>query len=119
MAERSGLVQTVLGPINPSQLGQTLTHEHLLLDQVAGVGAFLNPGAGAGQSPGRTASERARWDTSITLANIGDVRRNFMLYRTNLQLHSVDEATEELGFFRAAGGGTVVETTSLGLGRDP
>jgi phosphotriesterase-related protein len=93
-------------------------HEHLLLDQT-NAATLLNPGISPGQSPGRTASERAKWQQSITLENLGDVRRNFMLYRTNLELHSVEEASEELTFFRAAGGGTVVETTSLGIGRDP
>ena len=28
----SGKVQTVLGPIEPDELGVTLTHEHLLID---------------------------------------------------------------------------------------
>ena len=32
LSELSGKVQTVLGPIDPGQLGITLTHEHLLLD---------------------------------------------------------------------------------------
>ena len=28
----SGQVQTVLGPVDPSTLGITLTHEHLIID---------------------------------------------------------------------------------------
>ena len=33
-----GTIQTVLGPINPVDLGTTITHEHLLFDQ----SPFLN-----------------------------------------------------------------------------
>ena len=28
----TGKVQTVLGPVDPGQLGRTLTHEHILFD---------------------------------------------------------------------------------------
>ena len=28
----TGRVQTVLGPVDPGQLGRTLTHEHILFD---------------------------------------------------------------------------------------
>jgi phosphotriesterase-related protein len=119
VSDRSGRVQTVLGLVEPARLGLTLMHEHLLLDQVAGVARFLNPDGAPGQSPGRTASERSRWEEDLRLDNVADVRRHFMLYRTNLQLHSREEAVHELGFFRAAGGGCIVEATPLGLGRDP
>ena len=32
MSEMRGKIQTVLGPIEPEQLGVTMTHEHLLID---------------------------------------------------------------------------------------
>jgi phosphotriesterase-related protein len=94
-------------------------HEHLLLDQVVATTKLMNPGGAPDGSPGRTASERSRWEESLRLDNVSDVRRNFMLYRTNLQLLSREEAVHELGFFRSAGGGCVVETTPRGIGRDP
>jgi phosphotriesterase-related protein len=103
------LVQTVLGPVAPDRLGRTLMHEHLLASQVPHDG----------NSPGRTPRERSRWDLPITLENLHDVRHHSDLYRLDLDLTSREEAITELAPFTAAGGGCVVDATSLGIGRDP
>ena len=42
----SGKVQTVLGPIEPEDLGITLTHEHLLIDLGAPTSRCLKRPAG-------------------------------------------------------------------------
>lgn len=103
-----GSVRTVLGSIAPDRLGITQTHEHLLIDLIGPTG----PSAG-------TPEQLARWEEPITLGNSYDVRREIGLFASNLQLSSVDEAIEELGAFAAAGGATIVDLTSIDLGRDP
>jgi phosphotriesterase-related protein len=108
MSKFSGKVQTVLGPIEPATLGLTLTHEHLLIDAV-----------GSRPSPAVTASDRAKWREPLALSNYYDQRRNIHLYRDNLRLVSVDEAVQEGIHFKAAGGGGLVDATSVGLARDP
>ena len=67
---------TVLGPIDGSELGRTLTHEHLFIDLLRE-------------------------------------------YRGDGLLNDPQLAADELGDFRDAGGRTIVDCTSIGLGRDP
>lgn len=74
-----GQVQTVLGPIDPADLGWVLPHEH------TAIALWHIPN---------------RWD-------YWELRRDEPLI------------TEELGAFKAAGGGTVVDLTLDGVGRDP
>ncbi len=105
---RTGKVQTVCGLVEPSALGMTLAHEHLLVDQSFAVRQIA-----------ATPSERAKWDQPITLQNRYDVMANGHLYRTNLIIDNIDEAIEEVGLFRRAGGGTIVDATSVGVGYDP
>lgn len=107
MSALSGKVQTVLGLIDPPALGHTQTHEHLLVDlspRVVDVGP---------------AGLRGRLHEPITLANYGWVRRNWNGNLDNLRLTSEADAVYEMGLYRAAGGGTVVDATSIGIGRDP
>ena len=81
MTERSpaGRVQTVLGPVDPAELGWVLPHEH----------------------------------TAIALWHVPD-RWDYWELRRDEPLIS-----EELGAFRAAGGGALVDLTLDGVGRDP
>ena len=74
-----GWVQTVLGPIDPADLGWVLPHEHTT------IALWHIPN---------------RWD-------YWELRRDAPVM------------TEELAAFRAAGGGTVVDLTLDGVGRDP
>lgn len=96
----SGVVSTVLGPVPADRLGHVQTHEHLLCD----LTRYLGEG-------------EAR-DDEITLENLYETRvdrRN----RLDMRLDDVATAAAELAEFRTAGGGTIVEATSRGLGRDP
>ena len=79
MTQARGRVQTVRGPLDPSELGWTLPHEHtaIALWHVAN-----------------------RWD-------YWELRRDEPVI------------VEELTAFRDAGGGTVVDLTLPGVGRDP
>ncbi|MBI3976593.1 MAG: aryldialkylphosphatase [Chloroflexi bacterium] len=108
MSTRTGMVQTVCGLIKPGELGVTLPHEHLLVDQSV---AYRQPAA--------TPSQRAKWEQPITLENRYDVQANGHLYRLNLILDSIDEAVDEVALFRRAGGDSIVDATSLGVGYDP
>lgn len=100
MSERTGKVQTVHGLIDPAELGITLPHEHLLLD--------INPPA-VREDPG----------FEITLENVGQVRRYWHRNTHDARLTSEAEAVAELAHFKAAGGRTVVEVSSIGLERNP
>ena len=102
-----GLVQTVLGPVSPSELGATTTHEHLHID----FSGMYRP---AQDSPVRDLA-----DAPITLENLGWIRRHYYSNRSNLQLVDLDTAIEEVGKFRSVGGSTIVDATSTGISRNP
>ena len=103
----SGQVQTVLGPIAPEDLGPTSTHEHLFLDF---TWVFKPPSE---------ASERARAYEPVTMENLGWVRYDPFRSYDNLLRLDEDEAISEALLFQRAGGGTIVDTTSIGIRRDP
>lgn len=98
-AERDPFVRTVLGDVSPGSLGHVQPHEHLLCD--------LSPVLG---------SQEIR--EPIALDNYDRVRRT-VFTRENLQLVSESDAIAEMRIYRTAGGGAVVDSTSIGLGRDP
>jgi len=100
MSERSGKVQTVLGLINPVELGHTQPHEHLLVNLV--------PPA-MRDHPGEP----------IRLETLGWLRRNWHRNPENLRLTSQSEAIEEIRLYQAAGGETIVDVTCDGIARNP
>ena len=103
MADR---IVTVLGPVDPEQLGITLGHEHLLFD----LRCLWE------QPP----PERAHLaDAEPTLANRGELTRDAYHSRTNLYLDDANVAAEELAFFARAAGNAVVDLTTIGLAPDP
>ncbi|MBN6055631.1 hypothetical protein JYK22_27110, partial [Nonomuraea sp. RK-328] len=123
----AGRVRTVLGDVSPGTLGHTQPHEHVLCDMSAIIQPWgLRPVAGdddpAGAdgrvAPEFPASVRARINDPVRPDTYDWVRRT-VLNLDNLRLLSEDDATEELGLYRAAGGGTVVDSSPVGLGRDP
>ena len=102
-----GMAQTVLGPVSPQSLGKTSTHEHLLIDFVC---MFREP---------KVASEIKLAYEPVDLTNLGWVRYDPFRNLDNLRL--VDEQTiiNEVGLFKRAGGGTIIDATTIGIGRDP
>ena len=106
-SQMKGLAQTVLGPVSPESLGPTMTHEHLLID----FSFMLQPIA--------EASQVGRAHEPITLENVGWVRHNHYSNLDNLLLVDEDTAIAEATLYRRAGGGTIVDATTLGIGRDP
>ena len=104
---QSGKVQTVLGPIVPEVLGITLPHEHCYMDLSS---RFFPP-------------------TEATLLNmayqpVSLENRWFVNYHATSNLDNLkldDEAviTDEVLRFKKAGGGSIVDMSNIGLGRDP
>jgi phosphotriesterase-related protein len=103
----AGRVQTVLGPVDPATLGVTLTHEHLLIDFRV---VYLQP---------KDAREEALAHAPITIQNLGWVRYNWASSLENLRYEDEQLAIREAGHFASAGGGTIVDATSIGLKRNP
>src|SRR4051812_38260798 len=102
------VVPTVLGPIDPSALGVTSIHEHLLsvLDDVA-------------FTPLDTDEGREMADRPVSLETRWFVRQQWVAVRDNLRLDAEPVAVTELGAFRRAGGGAIADPTTEGFGRDP
>ncbi|XP_038611725.1 phosphotriesterase-related protein [Tachyglossus aculeatus] len=106
MSVPSGKVQTVLGPVDPSQLGRTLTHEHLTMT----FDCSYHP-----PPPGREALSVL----PMEMRNLFWIQKNPYSHRENLQLHQeADAVREELLHYKAMGGGALVENTTSGIGRD-
>jgi phosphotriesterase-related protein len=101
-------VQTVRGPVAVEDLGITLSHEHLLND----VSSWWKRSVSTGLDPDEFA------DAPISEGLLWDLRQDPFGNRANLALDDVDVACDELGRFAALGGGTVVETTGWGIGRN-
>lgn len=100
------IIRTVLGDIDPLTAGPTAAHEHIIVE--------INRPLGREQP----ATRRALQDDEIRLDNYYEVRRQ----NTNhfdRRLDDVDVAVAEVRDFYAAGGRTIVEVTTRGLGRDP
>lgn len=101
-ADTDGFVRTVLGPIAPAALGAVLMHEHLLCD--------LTP-------PAKRANPET--EIAITLENAFDVAYRPGEYHGNHRLHDRGLAAREALRLREAGGTTLVEVTTCGIGPDP
>jgi phosphotriesterase-related protein len=100
-------VMTVAGPVDAGRLGVISPHEHVLLDirnQFTGFTA---------------ASRRALSEQPVSLGNLDVLSRNPYAVRDNLVLNDPETAEAELRRFKMAGGDTIVDATSVGIGRDP
>ncbi|KAK6490312.1 phosphotriesterase-related protein-like [Huso huso] len=106
MSAQSGKVQTVLGLVDPNQLGRTLTHEHLTLTFEF---CFCPPPPG----------QESLADAEIEMQNLFWLKQNPYSSKENLLLNQETVAVkEELLQFKRAGGGTIVENTTTGINRD-
>jgi phosphotriesterase-related protein len=104
---RSGHVMTVRGPVALDALGITLMHEHLLLDARSWWHRPIEP-------------ERLHLASSPVHASIiGELRMDPFVNLDNCRLDDERLASAELLPFKALGGGTVVDPTCRGIGRDP
>jgi phosphotriesterase-related protein len=98
-------VMTVNGPIEAGKLGVTLPHEHLFVDL---------------RFTWKEPADPAR--RKVALGDVGPehlhlLRNDLGAIRSNLVLDDTGAAVQELDRFKTAGGGTIVEVSSLGAGR--
>jgi len=99
-------VTTVLGEINADQLGITLPHEHLLSDATC---YCIRP---------ETEELKKMAEAPVTMDMLGDIKRDLNLNKDNLIFDEVEENTADLIRFKAAGGGSLVEVTPIGIAGD-
>jgi phosphotriesterase-related protein len=100
----AGKVQTVLGPIEPEQLGRTLMHEHVLCD--------IRPPTARGEND---------LGPEITLENTWQINYGRGLKRAGRKymLDLEDIATREIEMMKHEGGDAIVELSCGGLSPDP
>src|SRR5438128_12161954 len=106
---------TVLGPVDPGEIGVTQMHEHMIID-------FLAVSQEAQQSHSKGFAEGGRridWNEPISLENYYAVRRNPFLLKEAMQLLDVELIAAAVEEFRQAGGDCIVEVTPIGVGRNP
>lgn len=103
----SGKVLTVNGPEDPESLGAAMVHEHIFINR------------NHRNRPVPTTATRVRFYLKpLTMDMLGAVTMGYP-NRDNLILGDETTALQELADYRKRGGGTLVDVTSIGLGRDP
>jgi len=100
---RKGKVQTVLGLIDPSELGATLMHEHLLIDLV----------------PPRLAEDADHDEVEVDLCNCWKITYGQQPSLKNYRLDQIDVAIEEVEEMIGVGGRSIVDLTTGGLKPNP
>lgn len=106
MSDLSGKVQTVLGLVDPGQLGRTMTHEHLTMTFEC---SYSPPPPG----------DEAVAENPFQMQHMHWLRQNPYSCHENLLLkNETDAVREELLAYKRAGGGTMVENTTTGIDRD-
>jgi len=105
--DQKGKIQTVLGLIDPKDLGLTMTHEHLLID----FSVMFNP------TPDVTTQRMAH--TPVSMENLGWIRQYCYSNLDNLLVLDEETAIEEAMLYQRHGGGAIVDATTIGIGRDP
>jgi phosphotriesterase-related protein len=107
VVERTGKAQSVLGLVEPEALGVTMPHEHLFVDLTCMF------------DPPTEASDRSRAYAPFSLELLGWIRLHYFRHYENIVLGDEEAAVSELELYRAAGGSTIVEVSTPGIGRDP
>jgi phosphotriesterase-related protein len=105
----AGKIQTVLGPIDPSQLGQTLMHEHIFIN-------FQSPRPDTRRFV--DAEDAAQFELPLTLQTLSRTRFGRGVRGSNF-LGDFDESFGEVMEFKKWGGQAIVDVSNIGLGRDP
>ena len=102
-----GKVNTVLGPIEPEDLGFTLPHEHLLVD--------LSPT----YEPPASGEALTFWEKPVSIETVGRIRHMASPNRDNTILGDIATAIDEMKAYRRNGGRSLVDATSIGIARNP
>jgi phosphotriesterase-related protein len=105
----SPVVRTVLGDVPASQLGVTLSHEHVFIDCRTWLTAAGSVPPGVNRNEKHPRIEDLWWFRQWPNSS-----------ETNLLLDDYDLAVSEIGMFRDCGGKALVDVTpTRALGRDP
>ena len=99
---------TVLGPVDSSDLGVTMTHEHIVNDVTSWSHRTSSRGWDPEELAARPISEDILWD----------LRQDPFANLDNCKLDDIEAAVEEVQRYAGLGGQTIVEATGLGAGRD-
>jgi phosphotriesterase-related protein len=101
-------IMTVRGPVDPEEVGVTMMHEHIVIDLSCN---FVEP---------LEASIRAQMHDPVTPDKLWLLRRRpFSVTLDNMVLGDEELAIDEVGYYWREGGETIVDCTSIGIGRDP
>ena len=109
MIEPDQVVRTVEGDIDAADLGPTSMHEHIL----GTFEVWLEDVESSPSVPGPVDPE-----AKVVMPLLGTLRRNPFLLRDNLILDDVELAIAEVRPFKAAGGGCLVDVSSIGIRTD-
>lgn len=107
MSNDDGSVITVDGPIDPSELGITLPHEHLFAEWSGNY------------SPPDSVSKRRIANEPISLENRWYLESEPFSHKENLFLDSFRTIVEEVSRYHRSGGDSIVELTPKNIGSDP
>jgi len=108
-AKIRGKIQTVLGTIDPEDLGVTLHHEHLFVD---GTAWFAEPSE-------CTEKELAHQPVMLEIENRSWIEKHPNSNLDNMSLRDEEIAIREASFYKRAGGNTIIDAGNISLGRDP
>ena len=100
-------IMTVCGPIKPEDLGITLPHEHILID-------LRSSWKGTGEDK----SNIRLFKKPVSLGNRGKIIYNTFNFIENMYHLNFDDAVKELKEFKKAGGNSIVDVTTGGIGRE-
>lgn len=100
-------VMTVNGTIDAKELGITTPHEHIYID----MEVFF-------AKPEEIGYKNIAY-LPVTIDKLGVLKRNPFALKDNVVMTDEKTQTDELMCFKKAGGRTVVDATTIGLGRDP
>ncbi len=100
-------IQTVLGKIEAAELGIVSPHEHIFID----MNVFF-------AAPEEIGAKNIAYG-KVTIDKLGVLKRNPFAVLDNVQMMDEGTQTSELLQFKYAGGRTVVDATTFGIGRDP
>ena len=100
-------VMTVLGKKEASELGICAPHEHIFID----MSVFF--------TPHKEIDMNNIAYNPVSMESLGILKRNPFAVLDNVQMMDEVTQTEEVLAFKSAGGKTIVDASTVGLGRDP
>jgi phosphotriesterase-related protein len=100
-------VMTINGKVDARDLGVVTPHEHIFIDMSV---FFSEPDEISLKQMSRG---------KVTIDKLGVLKRNPFALLDNVQMMDAATQLEEIMYFKRAGGRTVVDATTVGLGRDP